>query len=86
MEAARAEEAVVVTEQRCDLTDLLVDQCGCDKHRGGEVIERPETVGQPFPANYSGFCPACEGPIQLGQMIARLADEFGYVHAGRCPR
>ena len=72
---------------RCDVTELLVEQCGCPKHRGGdEAIARPETVGQPFEAMYGGFCPQCERRIEVGQMIARLADDPAYVHAGRCPR
>lgn len=73
-------------EQRCDLTDLLVAQCGCPKHRGGEVIERPQTVGQAFEAMHDGVCSHCEHRIEPGQMIGRLADGDGYVHAGRCPR
>ncbi len=73
--------------ERCDTTDLLADQCGCPKHRGGTaVVDEVKTVGQPFEARFAGFCPACERPIHPGQEIARLADEDGYVHAGRCPR
>lgn len=76
-----------MSEQRCDVTDLLVDQCACPEHRGGqEVTDQLTTVGQPFAAMYAGCCPACERPIQPGQLIARLADEDDYVHAGRCPR
>jgi hypothetical protein len=78
---------MTTNEQRCDLTDLLVDQCGCPQHRGdAEVTDELKTVGQPFEAMYSGFCSACERSIHEGQMIARLADDPGYVHAGRCPR
>lgn len=74
-------------EERCEDTYLLVDQCGCPQHRGGlEVVDELKTVGQPFEAAFAGFCPACERQIHVGQEIARLADEFGYVHAGRCPR
>lgn len=74
-------------EERCDLTDLLVDQCGCPQHRGGAgFVDELKTVGQPFEAAFAGFCPACERQIHPGQMIARLADDPGYVHAGRCPR
>lgn len=73
-------------DERCDLTELLASQCGCPKHRGGEVIERPETVGQAFEAMYDGFCSACEHRIEVGQMIGRLAEGDGYIHAGRCPR
>jgi hypothetical protein len=76
-----------VSGQRCDVTELLVDQCACSDHRGGiEVTDELATVGQPFAAMYAGCCAACEGPIRPDQLIARLADDDGYVHAGRCPR
>lgn len=79
--------ADAMTVQRCDRTDLIVSQCACSDHRGGDVAEKPETVGQPFEAMYAGWCPACERSITPGQMIARLAEGDGYVHAGqRCPR
>jgi hypothetical protein len=76
----------VTPEERCEDTYLLVSACACKKHRGGEVIERPETVGQPFEAMHEGFCSHCEHRIEVGQLIARLADDDGYVHAGGCPR
>lgn len=70
---------------RCDLTDLLVDSCACPQHRGGDIVEAPETVGQPFDAAYEGHCSHCDRAIHVGQRIARLADDPGYVHVGRCP-
>lgn len=76
---------VEVTE-RCEVTDLLVDQCACPQHRGGTEPTAVETVGQPFEASYKGWCPLCEKGIRVGDQIARLADGDGYVHAGRCPR
>lgn len=69
---------------RCDLTDLLITSCACPQHRGGEVIEPAATAGQPFEAAYEGRCPNCDRPIHVGQAIVRLADDPGYVHAGRC--
>lgn len=70
---------------RCDLTELLVDQCACTQHRGDDIAERPETVGQPIEARYEGVCGHCDRPIRIGQDIQKLADGNGYVHAGRCP-
>jgi hypothetical protein len=51
-----------VSGQRCDLTDLLVTQCACKKHRGGaEVTDELKTVGQPFADDpgyvHAGRCP-----------------------------
>lgn len=28
-----------MTEERCEVTELLVEQCGCAQHRGGEAAE-----------------------------------------------
>lgn len=69
--------------ERCDLTDLLVDQCACRAHRSGApVVEPVETVGQPFAAQYHGLCGSCDGRIAEGDMIVRAADRsVGYVHA-----
>jgi hypothetical protein len=74
--------------ERCERTDLLVDQCACPDHRGGEVGGLPdeiETVGQPFEAQYEGQCAGCAGHIEPGQRIARVADVPGaYVHTEGC--
>ena len=74
-----------VTE-RCDTTDLLVNQCACPVHLGGDVDDRPEVVGQPFEAQYAGTCVQCDHRITIGDLIVRLAeDPKSYVHSGRCP-
>lgn len=71
---------------RCGVTDLLISQCACPKHRGGDVDDRPETVGQAFEAAYAGTCVLCDGRIRVGDVIVRLAEEpKSYVHSGRCP-
>lgn len=76
-----------MTEQRCEVTELLVDQCACPDHRGGvEVVDELETVGPPFAAAHAGCCATCEGPIRPGELIARLAEQDDYVHAGSCLR
>lgn len=68
---------------RCDLTDLLTDQCACPQHRGepAPAQEPAETTGQPFPARFPGRCGTCDGQIHEGDQIARLADGSGYAHA-----
>lgn len=74
---------------RCDVTDLLVDECACPKHRGGDdVIVPPGAVvedGLPFVARHAGWCARCRRDIEPGEVIART-DEGRYVHAGadRC--
>ena len=72
---------------RCDLTDLIVDQCACPTHRGDPdpAPEEIETVGQSFDARFPGFCLRCERHVPEGDRIIRAA-EGGYVHAGACPR
>lgn len=51
--------------ERCDLTDLLVDQCGCKDHRGGQTPDeeaaRDRRPGPWFPARYPGTCTRCGG-------------------------
>lgn len=76
---------------RCEITELLTDQCACPRHRGGPApAEEIQTVGPAFEAWYPGHCVACEHPIRPGQQIARVAgtaDPSDYVHADRrCER
>ena len=58
---------------RCDLTDLLVEQCGCSQHRGGhtpeEEAERDRQPGPWFPARYPGTCSRCGGTFADNQDI-----------------
>lgn len=77
-----------VTEAECPLTELPPSQCACPTHRGGAAPgeEEVETVGPAFEAAYDGRCERSDDPIRVGQMIARVADGSGYVHAERCPR
>lgn len=72
----------------CPLTEIPPEQCACPKHRGGAAPgdEPIETVGQAFEAAYGGRCERSDDAIHPGQMIARVADGSGYVHAVRCPR
>lgn len=58
---------------RCENTDLLVDQCGCRIHRGGqtpdEEAERDRQPGPWFPARYSGTCSRCGAGFEDNQDI-----------------
>lgn len=69
----------------CPLSELPPDQCACPRHRGGHAPgdEAIETVGQAFDAMFPGGC-ARGDRIEPGDLIARVADGEGYVHAGRC--
>lgn len=72
----------------CPLTELPTNQCACSKHRGGHAPEDEpiETVGEAFTATYDGVCARrCDDGIQVGDLIARSAHGFGYVHARGCP-
>lgn len=65
----------MTTDTRCDLTELLVDQCGCPQHRDGrtpdeEAEERYYAPPGPwFEANYHGTCSCCGEPFEPGHRI-----------------
>lgn len=66
-----------MTDARCERTDLLVEQCGCARHRGGQTVEeqvaadRAEILTRPgwFPAKYAGYCGVCGTPFEAGAAI-----------------
>lgn len=68
-----------MSNARCDLTELLVDQCACREHRGGEIINldhnhaptEPEQMPAPrtFEANHPGKC-VCGTRWAVGDRIA----------------
>lgn len=55
-----------MTDPRCTLTELLVDQCACRNHRGGQIVDLDDTIGprirddtyrsRPFAAADPGKC------------------------------
>ena len=81
---------MTVTEQRCELTELPTDSCGCRHHRGGLTVQeqaeadREAWVHRVFPARMHGRCVACDESIRPGQRITRVG-EYGrggsYRHA-----
>jgi hypothetical protein len=60
---------------RCDVTELLVDQCACPRHRGAPpddpapapAGDRPQVA---FPARYPGTCHDCGERFDVGDLIA----------------
>lgn len=71
-------------DERCELTELLVGECGCRQHRGGQTpdeevdAERAQIrtqllsrLGDPrwFRAQYPGMCSVCGEPFQEGAAI-----------------
>jgi hypothetical protein len=68
---------------RCELSDLPVDQCACRIHAPTE----PPTMSQRidgrvlarFFARYDGRCEICDRPIVSGEPICSI-EHLGYVH------
>lgn len=71
---------------RCERTDLLVDQCGCAEHRGGRTVEEQadadRTLGPAFTAQYDGRCAGCGTDFWPGETIR--GDGAGGWVAGCC--
>ena len=84
---------MTATEQeteRCELTELPTDGCGCRQHRGGMTVQEQAAAdqrawaGRVFLARMHGHCEVCDESIRPGQQITR-AGEYGrrghYRHA-----
>lgn len=64
-------------EERCELTDLLIDQCACPEHRGGSAPDeqqlqlRARLLAKPgwFAARYAGSCDCCGERFLVGTAI-----------------
>jgi hypothetical protein len=69
--------------ERCELSDLPVDQCACRIHAPTE----PPTLSQridgrvlaTFFARYDGRCADCNEPLVAGERICNI-EHLGYVH------
>ncbi len=67
-----------MTDERCERTELLVDQCGCPLHRG-----EPDEPGGDFDAthwfsaSFPGRCARCDGDIAVGDQIGSTPN--GYI-------
>lgn len=70
------------TTERCEKTELLVDACGCPKHRGGHTVDeqalahRAELLGTGrwIPAKFPGTCVACRTGFGPGTAIQSDGD------------
>lgn len=71
----------VVSEARCELSDLPVTQCGCRIHAPSPPAPRDqdEDGPRPFRAQFHGWCSGCGVAIEPGDLIVS-AD--GYLHEG----
>jgi hypothetical protein len=64
-------------EERCELTELLIDQCACREHRGGADVDeetlrlRARLLAKPnwFAAKYAGACDCCGERFPVGAAI-----------------
>jgi hypothetical protein len=73
-------EAVAVTAKRCDVTELMADQCAhC---RGLDLLpdgpdpryERDGFIGPTITARYDSVCGGCGCDIRTGEPITRIDD------------
>ncbi len=52
---------------RCDVTELLADQCAhCRPKPAADPFEAPSTLGPWFTASYASECAGCFGGIEPG--------------------
>lgn len=78
--------------ERCELTELLPDQCGCPKHRGGKTIAEEAdadrlalrdrllgTTNPWFAASWAGTCAKCREHYPAGAAIRRQGFDDGYL-------
>lgn len=75
-EIVRAAKRKLANDERCELTELLVEQCGCAKHRGGRTPQEEANAealhdpsGRWIEARYPGRCAECGKPFQPGTRI-----------------
>lgn len=62
------------TEQRCEITELLTDQCACRRCRNipdpsPRLLGHP--LAKPFAAVYPGECSDCGDRFEVGDRIRR---------------
>lgn len=72
----------MTTAERCETTELLVDQCGCPQHRGGQTVDEQAVAdrvellgtGRWIPAKYPGKCVGCGTGFGAGAAIQSDGD------------
>lgn len=62
--------------ERCELSDLPVDQCACRIHTPPEPerSQRDYVITARFPARFDSECDACGNAMDQGDPIARTDD------------
>jgi len=76
---AAVQVGAALMADRCDLTDLLVDQCACQTHRGEPAPDAGIRSGGVV-AKFPGICSGCGDRIAIGDLITAV-DSGGWVHA-----
>lgn len=88
----------MVTPERCELTELLVDACACTKHRGGQAPEEEAaaeqlairarllaTPGVWFRAKYTASaCHRCGTGYDIGTAIRAEPTANGFTYIAEC--
>jgi hypothetical protein len=87
-----------VADTRCDLTELLVEQCACKQHRGGQAPDEQATaerlatrarllggLNSWFAARFPGSCLTCGGPFEEGDAILSAGFNARKYIADCCP-
>lgn len=79
--------------ERCDLSDLLIEHCGCVKHRPDlkPVVVPPDLARRyhTYPlttivnAEYRSQCPECKERIQFGESITPQRSEVSNTYNGQ---
>ena len=79
---------MLATEERCELSDLLPNQCGCPKHRNSEGFSEPrpntdpelheDQIGPSWIQSSMYRCPRCHHQI-YDTVKAKLIDD-DWVH------
>jgi hypothetical protein len=72
---------VTITDTRCRLTELLVDQCA---HCRQLPDPPPRRTGRPFRSAYTGHCWDCGEPYAVDDRIRRVSDDAGIGYLGPC--
>lgn len=64
--------------ERCELSDLVIDQCACRLHAPTTQVAPAAPRPGAFTARYPGHCQACRECIGEGDPIRSTQD--GYIH------
>lgn len=76
--------------ERCELSELPVDSCGCRQHRGGMTpteqvaADRAAWADRVFVARHPGHCESCEEPIRPGEQISPFHGQRGHYRHADC--